>query len=105
MKTFKSIIGKHILVGITGFNSNGKEIYEFELHGHIVYARRGDKISFRVESNPVPSQITLNSDYIYSIPPDLSRIETAPEGIYTLKSTGEKIASPDLLASWSITAP
>ncbi len=98
----ENIVGKHILVGITGYDREGNRLYSFELHGPIIYARKGDKISIKVESDPVPPDITLNEDRIYSVPPDVSRIKRAPEGIYTLRSTGEKVADPDLLASWAI---
>lgn len=94
-----------MLVGITCIDSNGREVYSFELHGPVVYARRGDKISIKVESDPIPSQITLNEDRVYSLPPDLSGLKTAAAGVYKLSSTGEEIADPDLLASWSLIAP
>jgi hypothetical protein len=99
---FKNVIGKHILVGITGYDEKGNKIYSFELHGTVIYAKKGDRISIKVESDPVPSEIILNEDSIYSIPPDVSGMDLAPEGIYTLKSTGEKFVDPDLLASWSV---
>lgn len=104
MISFKSIVGKHLLLGITGYDESGNELYKFQLHGTIIYAKRGDMISVKVESDPVSQQVTLGGDKAYSIPPDLTCIKKADKGIYTLK-TGEKVVDPDLLASWSVTMP
>lgn len=36
-----------------------------------------------------------------SLPPDLNAYEPAEEGEYGLKSSGEVISNPDLIAAWS----
>jgi hypothetical protein len=41
----------------------------------------------------------------FSIPPDLSAIEIAAPGDYTLRSTNEVVRNPDYLASYSVTLP
>jgi hypothetical protein len=101
--TYKSIIGKHILVGITVLNNNDEVVSSFELHGIIEYAQKNDKISIRLKNNDLNLETDENG--YYNLPPDLSAISVAGEGIYTLHFNGEKVENPDLLASWDVVQP
>jgi hypothetical protein len=42
---------------------------------------------------------------LYWLPPDLRNVSDAAPGAYRLRSTGETIVDPDLIASWEIRGP
>ena len=89
-----SLIGKHILVGIT-HRSHSEEITSLEqFHGEIVRASKDGGII-----------VLLASAEERWLPPDLSRIETAPPGDYRLKSSGETVTNPDYLVTWTVYPP
>ena len=90
--TFKSIIGKHILVGLIYIDGNGIEINRLQLYGEIIESKKNEAITIR----------KTNSNELFYLPPDISSIKIAKQGEYTLKLTGEIISNPDLLATWTI---
>ena len=92
----KSYIGKYILVGVTRVDHAGKLIKQEQLHGIIVGAsRKGIVISLR----------GAHEGREWNMPPDFKAVSVAQPGKYTLRSTGEVVEDPDLLATWTIHEP
>ena len=88
-----SYIGKYILIGITHRASNGDATSQEQIHGVIVSA--------------APSGITValrgaKEGQFWVMPPAVELLEHARPGTYTLRSTGEKVENPDLLATWNM---
>jgi len=102
---FQSILGKHILIGITLLNENQEIIDKFQFHGIIEYAKKDEMIGVRSNTKIDKYPVIKDENGLYILPPDLNAINTAVNGIYTLHSTGEKVENPDLVASWTITTP
>ena len=88
------LIGKHALVGLTYLNADGTLREQVQLHGRIT-AVDETMITMRLHG----------SDEEFTLPPDFRRFEPAQPGEYRLRTTGEVVVNPDLLASWTITAP
>lgn len=87
------ILGKHLLLGLTYVKYSGEIIARTQLHG-IVEDVSSQGITLRMADGST-----------YQMPPDLRGIQEAPPGVYRLRSTGEEVENPDLLASWTITRP
>ena len=91
----RTIIGKHLLVGITHRN-RADEVTSFEeFHGEIVRASRDGGIIVRIDGSAEERWV----------PPDLSHLHTAAPGNYSLKSTGEVVVDPDFTATWTVYPP
>lgn len=86
--TFKSLIGKVLLVGITYNDKDGNVKERKQFWGTVTEA---DKRKILIEHK---------NGEIFSLPPDLSAIKPAPEGEYKLHSTGEVVVNPDFLSTW-----
>jgi hypothetical protein len=81
------LIGKIALVEITRLASDGATIKsQGQYHGRIVRADRSAGI-------------------VIELPPMTGAFHPANSGEYRLRSTGEIIKDPDVLATWSITEP
>jgi RNase P/RNase MRP subunit p29 len=91
--TAARLIGKHALVGLTYVNADGTLRKHVQLHGRIT-AVDETKITMRLHG----------SDEEFTLPPDPEWFEPAEPGEYRLRSTGEVVVDPDLLASLTITA-
>jgi hypothetical protein len=92
------LIGKIALVGITRLASDGATIRsQGQYHGKIVRADRSAGIV--IECEGVWSGKTM------TLPPMTGVFHPANSGEYRLRSTGEIIKDPDVLATWSITEP
>src|SRR5262249_37480754 len=90
-------VGKYILIGLTYRDDGGNVGEQQQLHGRIVSAaaRRG-----------FGAQLAgRRSGETYCLPPDMRSFQTAPPGEYRLRSTGEVIEDPDLLATWIVDRP
>ncbi len=87
-------IGKHLLFGITFREHNGKLIDQIELHGTIISI---DQAVIRIQ--------LANSDEEFTLPSDVESMSEAAPGEYRLRSTGEVVVNPDLLATWTVTRP
>jgi len=89
-------LGKYILVGVTYRDHQGRETRHAQFHGVI------EKVS--------PDGITVSLRGVHegqswTMPPDLRAISSAGPGVYNLRSTGERVENPDLLATWTIQDP
>ena len=90
----EELIGKTVLVGLTYVDFDGEVREQTQIHGEVVAA---DDVTGVVIRQPSGEDFTL--------PPALDAFEPAEPGEYTLRSTGEVVTDPDLLCSWTITAP
>lgn len=88
--TFKSLIGKVLLVGITYNDKDGNVKARKQFWGTVTVA---DKSKILIEQK---------NGEILSLPSDLRAIEPAPEGEYRLHSTGEVVVNPDFLSTWTV---
>lgn len=86
--TFKNLIGKVLLVGITYNDKNGNVKERKQFWGTVTEA---DEKKILIEQK---------NGEIFSVPPDLRAIEPAPKGEYRLHSTGEVVSDPDFLTTW-----
>lgn len=87
----KTFIGKHALVGITHRSLEDKVVSLEQFHGTIV--RLSPREGLVIKLN--------NSNEERIIPPDISRLEMARPGHYTLKKTGEVVIDPDYTVMWT----
>jgi hypothetical protein len=95
-KEGRNYLGKHVLVGITRYKTiEGKRefVEKKQVHGRI------SKISFKSIA------LLLRDGEEYSLPPDLTLLEPAEPGTYTLRSTGEVISNVDFITMWEIDSP
>jgi hypothetical protein len=86
-------LGKHLLVGITVLDHEGKLVEQYQVHG----------IIDRIEEEGIT--IKQASGEEFGLPPDLSNVEVAAPGTYKLRSTGEELVDPDFVSSWTVYEP
>src|SRR5215210_6328706 len=89
-----TLVGKHALVGLTYVNADGTVRRQVQVHGRIT----------AVDETMVTMSLA-GSGEVFTLPPALAAFEPAPPGEYSLRSTGEVVVDPDLLASFTITRP
>ena len=77
------LMGKVILVGFTYYTKDGEFVERKQLFGKV----------FEVLESTI--WIRRDNDDEFSIPNDKRAVEIAPEGEYSLKSTGEVVVNPD----------
>ena len=92
--TYKNLIGKTILVGLTYEDKNGVEIEKTQFHGTIVRAEINKGIVIKKANNEE-----------FFLPPCLSAVKQAWPSEYRLHSTSEVVINPDLLTTWTVTKP
>ncbi|MBQ8002742.1 MAG: hypothetical protein IJ297_04805 [Clostridia bacterium] len=85
------LLGKVILVGFTYYTADDEFVERKQFCGEV----------FKVLENTIWLRQKDGSEF--SIPNDQEAIEDAPEGEYTLRSTGEVVVNPDYLSTWNIT--
>ena len=87
-----------MLVGITSLKADGETVMsQGQYHGRIISA--DPKAGFKVECEG------KWKGHITGLPPHISVFERAKPGTYTLRSTGETVEDPDLVASWTVVEP
>ena len=92
------LLGKYALVGITRYEADGTTVRsKGQYHGIIVEVSRHREIKIACEGRWRGETMTL--------PPVLQSFKQAKPGRYELKSTGEIVDDPDVVATWRITAP
>jgi hypothetical protein len=89
-----ALIGKSVLIGLTYVNADGSIDSQVQHFGRIVGA---DETMVTVRLH--------DSDEDFTLPPALDAFEEATPGEYRLRGTGEVIVDPDLLSTWTISAP
>jgi hypothetical protein len=90
------LVGKYALVGVTYLASDGKTVTsQVQYHGRVVSADEKNGIKIECEGKWAGQTLGL--------PPALSAFRFADPAEYKLRSTGETVTNPDVLATWSIT--
>ena len=92
------LVGKTIMVGIRKFESGNSEAIKLIEQ----YQKVGEVTRVNLSEGVV---IKLNDDSEMRLPPDISMIQSAPLGEYTLQSSGEVICNPDLMTMYTTTLP
>jgi hypothetical protein len=94
----KDLIGKTVIVGLRKYESlydGAKTLMEqFQMCGEVLRMDLSEGIVIRLKEGSE-----------YKLPPDISMLQSAPPGEYTLRSTGEVVTDPDLLTMWTATTP
>jgi hypothetical protein len=94
----EGLIGQYALVGITYLAPDGETVTsQIQYHGRIIGADRSSGIKIECEGTRAGETINL--------PPHLQVFQAANPGSYKLRSTGETVKDPDVLATWSVTPP
>ena len=92
------LIGKHAVVAITRLAGDKETVIEQDqYHGIIVAVHKAKGIRINCLGAMTGKQRIL--------PPDTSAFEDAEPGEYWLKTTGEKIIDPDIVSTWTLSAP
>lgn len=94
-KTYANIINKTVLVGLSFTNSNDEVIERKQLFGKIVSADKHTGISILID----------DTEKIFKLPPDLSSLDIATPGEYSLRSTEKVVVNPDFISTWFIRKP
>jgi hypothetical protein len=92
----QSYVGRTIIIGLTYLDHAGNLVEQRQLHGEVISAYRKGIV------------IALAGKYAgqtWNMPPALESIRGAPAGEYRFRETGEVVVDPDLMATWTITAP
>jgi hypothetical protein len=87
-----SVIGKHLLVGLTHCSLDDQVVSIEQFHGIIDRVNLQEGLVLKL----------YGTGEERSLPPDLSRLEKADPGQYRLKATGEVVADPDFTLMWTI---
>jgi hypothetical protein len=88
-----SLLGQRLLLGVTVGDEGGDVVAQAQFHGRLVEADAHQ--GFALE---------LADGGLAWLPPDLRAFEPAVPGEYRLRSTGEVVVDPDLLANWTVNA-
>ncbi len=89
----KDMIGKYVLVGVNRLDAKEEIINTEQIHGEVLRISEDDGLTIL---QPNGSE--------FSLPPILACYQEAEKGIYTLKSTNEKITDPDYVATFNVSA-
>ena len=91
-----ALLGKQVLMGLSFCNADGTPVRQLQLHGTIG----------RVTTDAIAVQLAGSGEgKEFALPPDVDALERAAPGEYQLPATGAVVVNPDLLTSWTITAP
>ena len=80
-------LGKTVLVGVTYYDSSGRELRRGQWWGKILAFNLKDGLRVDLSNKGEP----------HSFPPFLGILKPAKPGTYELRSTGEQIEDPDLV--------
>jgi hypothetical protein len=92
--SFRSIVGMHVLAGITYVDEADAALELLQVHGPVVRATRQGIVIARVPTGDE-----------FCLPPDLSAFTSAPPGTYALRSSDDVVVDPDLLSTWRVVRP
>lgn len=87
------LVGKRVLIGITYTTREDTVLRQEQIHGIVKAATR--------ESVMVALQGSHEGE-IREMPPNFESLEPARPGDYRLRSTGEVVANPDYLWTWTM---
>ena len=89
-----TLVGKYALVGVTYVDADGSVRKQIQIHGRITAV-----------AETAVTMLLNGSEEVFTLPPILAAFEPAQPGEFRLRSTGEVVVNPDLLASFTATAP
>lgn len=92
-----SLVGKSLLIGVTYLDKSERLVEQKQLYGTIISADPKSGITVQLGGN--------RQGEAFKLPPDLAAIQAAKPGEYRLRSTGETVVNPDLVTTWTVTAP
>lgn len=92
----KSLIGKHVIIGLTYLDHNGSLIGQEQLHGDIIRINENEKVVV-IKLGDTGKEFTL--------PLVIDAFTEAPKGEYRISKTGEVVINPDLTTAWTIKQP
>ena len=91
------LLGQYALVGITFVEADGGTVHsKGQYHGRVVEVNRSG-ITIACEGHWLGQKLT--------VPADQRAFQPARPGRYQLKATAEAIDDPDVLATWTMSAP
>lgn len=91
----ESLLGKHVLVGITYVDQADHPTGTRQLHGHIV----------RIDPREGVVILVYGTSEEFALPPDFGAFQVASPGEYRLRSTGEVVRDPDFTCTWTLKPP
>ncbi|MBL7662722.1 hypothetical protein JNK13_08220 [bacterium] len=89
----EKFIGKYLLVGLDYLDTDGNLDRQEQVHGVIISIDQSGLIIRKSDGSE------------FNLPPALANLESAAEGIYRLRGTGEEVIDPDYLMNWTIRPP
>jgi hypothetical protein len=91
----RAFLGKHVVIGLTYESRDGELLGQALVHGNVVEVDEGRGIAVELS----------DSGEVFWLPPDPAALHDAPPGEYRFRSTGEVVVDPDLMTTWTVTAP
>ena len=91
------LVEAYVLVGVTVLNPDRSVMHRLQVHGQIVSADPVTGIEIALAG--------MRAGSSYRLPPSISVFRAATPGLYRLSETGEEVADPDFLATWTIKQP
>ncbi len=92
----QGFIGKTLLVGVTRVTFDDRLIAKEELHGTIAHASAAG-LDIALQGR--------GEGRTWRMPPFLAQLKPARAGVYTLRTTGEKVENPDFVFEMTIKSP
>jgi hypothetical protein len=89
-----TLVGKYALVGLTYVDADGTVRRQIQIHGRIT----------AVEETLVTMRLH-GSEEEFTLPPIWEAFEPAEPGEYRLRSTGEVVVDPEVLAKFRVSRP
>lgn len=86
------MLGHHILVGITYIDAHGRPEHEVQFAGIVTAV------------DPLVT-IDRRDHEPFSLPPDPEAYDEGAPGEYRLRGTGEVVADPAFITTWTVRAP
>ena len=89
---FEQLAGRHVLVGVTVLDAKDAVVEQRQFHGVVEVADASSGIAVRRH----------DISELEWLPLDLRAFSRAEPGEYRLRSTGEVLTDPDVLATWTV---
>lgn len=93
----QSLVGKRVLLGINYCDHEDNLLEQRQVYGTIVQADARRGFALRREGQEARE--------LFWLPPDIRAFRDARPGEYRLRSTGEIVVDPDLIAYWTVNRP
>ena len=92
-----SLIGKHVIVGVTRQDAKGNMLDREQFHGEVTVADSKKGFCLKLRGTRIGEMKWL--------PPNTRAFLNAKPGEYRLRSTGEVVINPDFTATWTVREP